>query len=136
MKTYLKTSKVSNKKQQTLEQLAKGIELLAINRLRKTEEKFDQSDIDREIDTISQCLEYLYIKEDHDKTFAEFVSDYMITNIRKILHQELLIGAHLEEVFGYHGKTFNGIYAVNESTGYGYSSRDISRSFEGARDYE
>ena len=127
-KKYLKTSKVSNKKQQTLEQLAKGIELLAINRLKKTEEFFDQSDIDREIDTISQCLEYLYVKEDHDKTFAEFVSEYMITNIRKILHQELLIGAHLEEVFEYHGRVFDGVY------GYPSSFGDISRSFEGASD--
>jgi hypothetical protein len=122
-KKYLKTSKVSNKKQQTLEQLAKGIELLAINRLRKTEVLFDQSDIDREIYTISQCLEYLYVKERHDKTFAEFVSDYMTTNI-----QELLIGAHLEEVFEYSGKNFDGVY------GYPSSFGDISRSFEGASD--
>ena len=127
-KKYLKTSKVSNKKQQTLEQLAKGIELLAINRLRKTEVLFDQSDIDREIDTISQCLEYLYVKEHHDKTFAEFVSEYMITNIRKILHQELLIGAHLDEVFEYHGRVFDGVYGFPSSFG------DISRSFEGASD--
>lgn len=127
-KNYLKTSKVSNKKQQTLEQLAKGIELLAVNRLKKSFSFFDQSDIDREIDTISQCLEYLYVKEDHDKTFAEFVSDYMITNIKEILNNNVLIGAHLDVVFENHGRVFDGVYRFPSSFG------DISRSFEGASD--
>ena len=85
MSKRLVKSKVSTAPQPTVDAIEKSFQVVAYSFLKQNAKDLSIENVEIEAQRLERCVEFYYVKENHEMQYLEFAADFLLKNFKEIV---------------------------------------------------
>ena len=84
-KKRMPKSQVSTAPQPTVAAVEKSFQIVAYSTLKQNSKELSIENVEIEAQRLERCVEFYYVKENHEMQYLEFASDFLFKNFKEIV---------------------------------------------------